>query len=142
MGYILNAAELKIAFYSKSGQPVKFVKCEVIEMETGLIIRSFDLGGTHLTTISGVKLGKTYMVRYMQIAFLDDWIESVIRISSEDTRVSFAFPNDGIIVNPTLLNLQSLQIEVNNRDGDILKYNKNEICTAVLNDKRLKFEIA
>ena len=91
MGYVMNAAELKLQFFDKSWRPVLFVKCEVIHMVTGVTVRFFDLGGYNVTTISGLTEGQSYMVRYLQYGYADDWLESIIRISSPSTKVSLIF---------------------------------------------------
>ena len=142
MGYVMNAAELKLQFFDKSWRPVLFVKCEVIHMVTGVTVRFFDLGGYNVTTISGLTEGQSYMVRYLQYGYADDWLESIIRISSPSTKVSLIFPTDGIIVTPNLLDTDCHQIRAADSTNDILVLIRDKIFTGILNEERFYSKIA
>ena len=123
MGYVMNAAELKLQFFDKSWRPVLFVKYNV-------------------TTISGFTEGQSYMVRYLKYGYADDWLESIIRISSPSTKVSLIFPTDGIIVTPNLLDTDCHQIRADDSTNDILVLIRDKIFTGILNEERFYSKIA
>ena len=64
------------------------MKCEVIHMVTGVTVRFFDLGGYNVTTISGLTEGQSYMVRYLQYGYADDWLESCHPVRMSEKRWS------------------------------------------------------
>lgn len=100
------------------------------------------MGGYNVTTISGLTEGQSYMVRYLQYGYADDWLESIIRISSPSTKVSLIFPTDGIIVTPNLLDIGLSQIRADDSTNDILVLIRDKIFTGILNEERFYSKIA
>ena len=82
------------------------------------------------------------MVRYLQYGYADDWLESIIRISSPSTKVSLIFPTDGIIVTPILLDTDCHKIRADDSTNDILVLIRDKIFTGILNEERFYSKIA
>ena len=142
MGYVMNAAELKLQFFDKSWRPVLFCEMRSDTYGNRCDREVFDLGGYNVTTISGLTEGQSYMVRYLQYGYADDWLESIIRISSPSTKVSLIFPTDGIIVTPNLLDTDCHQIRADDSTNDILVLIRDKIFTGILNEERFYSKIA
>ena len=115
------------------------MKCEVIHMVTGVTVRFFDLGGYNVTTISGLTEGQSYMVRYLQYGYADDWLESIIRISSPSTKVSLMI---FYLLSTLKYHLYYHQIRADDSTNDILVLIRDKIFTGILNEERFYSKIA